>query len=98
MFSFRIATYNIHKSRGLDRRVRPERIVKVLKETGADIIALQEVVGMDHADRQQNQVRWIADELGFHYRTGGNRLLQGTAYGNAVLTRLPIGASYNHDV
>jgi endonuclease/exonuclease/phosphatase family metal-dependent hydrolase len=98
MLTFRIATYNIHKCRGLDRRVRPERIVEVLKETGADVIALQEVVGLDHADRQHNQVRWIADELGFHYRTGGNRRLHGAAYGNAVLTRLPIAASHNHDV
>jgi endonuclease/exonuclease/phosphatase family metal-dependent hydrolase len=98
MLSFRITTYNIHKCRGLDRRVRPERIVEVLKETGADVIALQEVVGMDHPDRQHNQVRRIADELGFHYRIGGNRRLHGAAYGNAVLTRLPIAASHNHDI
>ncbi|HWF88231.1 MAG TPA: endonuclease/exonuclease/phosphatase family protein, partial [Pyrinomonadaceae bacterium] len=70
MLAFTIATYNIHKCRGLDRRVRPDRIVDVLRETGADIIALQEVVGMDQADRRHNQVRLIADELGFHYRTG----------------------------
>lgn len=95
---FTIATYNIHKCRGLDRRVRPDRIVEVLKETGADIIALQEVVGMDHADRQHDQVRRIAGELGFHYRIGGNRYLHGAAYGNAVLTRLPIASSDNHDV
>jgi len=98
MLTFRIATYNIHKCRGLDRRVRPERIVKVLKETSADVIALQEVAGMDHADPQHNQVRWIAGELGFHYRIGGNRRLHGAAYGNAVLTRLPIAASHNHDI
>jgi endonuclease/exonuclease/phosphatase family metal-dependent hydrolase len=41
--SFRVATYNIHKCVGLDRRLRPERIVEVLRELDADIIALQEV-------------------------------------------------------
>jgi endonuclease/exonuclease/phosphatase family metal-dependent hydrolase len=61
MVSLRIATYNIHKCRGLDRRVRPERIVEVLKQTEADVIALQEVVGMDHTDRERNQVRSIAE-------------------------------------
>src|SRR5690242_10657846 len=86
MLAFTIATYNIHKCRGLDRRVRPERIVEVLKETGADIIALQEVVGLDEADRQHNQVLRIAEALGFHYQIGGNRRLHGAAYGNAVLT------------
>ena len=39
----RIVTYNIHRSRGMDRRVRPERIAEVLAAIDADIIALQEV-------------------------------------------------------
>jgi endonuclease/exonuclease/phosphatase family metal-dependent hydrolase len=69
-----------------------------LKETSGDVIALQEVAGMDHADPQHNQVRWIAGELGFHYRIGANRRLHGAAYGNAVLARLPIAASHNHDI
>ena len=42
--SFRIATYNIHKGRGIDGRVRIERIVRVLQEIDADIVALQEVI------------------------------------------------------
>ena len=41
----RVATYNIHRCRGLDGRTRPERIAEVLQAIGADVIALQEVVG-----------------------------------------------------
>ena len=41
----RIATYNIHRSRGMDRRVSPSRIAEVLRDIDADIVALQEVVG-----------------------------------------------------
>jgi len=37
------ASYNIHKSIGLDRRCDPDRILAVLREVDADIIALQEV-------------------------------------------------------
>ena len=37
------ASYNIHKSVGMDRRRDPERIMAVLHEIDADIIALQEV-------------------------------------------------------
>jgi endonuclease/exonuclease/phosphatase family metal-dependent hydrolase len=96
--SFRVTTYNIHKCRGLDRRVRPHRIIDVLRQTDADIIALQEVVGMDHPERERNQVRSIAEELGFDFRIGENRRLHGGAYGNAVLTRLPIVSEHNHDV
>lgn len=37
------ASYNIHKAVGLDRRRDPERILSVLREIDADIVALQEV-------------------------------------------------------
>jgi len=37
------ASYNIHKAVGLDRRRDPDRILSVLREIDADIIALQEV-------------------------------------------------------
>ncbi|MBW4329404.1 endonuclease/exonuclease/phosphatase family protein [Stakelama sp. CBK3Z-3] len=38
----KVASYNMHKSVGLDRRRDPERTLNVLKEIDADIIALQE--------------------------------------------------------
>jgi endonuclease/exonuclease/phosphatase family metal-dependent hydrolase len=37
-----IASYNIHKAVGRDQRFAPERIVEVLSEIDADIVALQE--------------------------------------------------------
>jgi endonuclease/exonuclease/phosphatase family metal-dependent hydrolase len=40
--SLKFASYNIHKGIGLDRRRNPERIIDVLNEIDADIIALQE--------------------------------------------------------
>src|SRR5262249_61252153 len=43
--TLRVATYNIHRSRGLDGRTRPERIAAVLEGIAADAVALQEVVG-----------------------------------------------------
>lgn len=98
MQSFRIATYNIHKCIGLDRRVRPKRIADVLKEVDADIIALQEVTGMDEASREHNHLHAIAEELGFDFRIGENRRLRGAAYGNAVLSRLPVLSQHNHDI
>lgn len=38
----KVASYNIHKAVGLDRLRRPERIIDVLNELDADIIAVQE--------------------------------------------------------
>lgn len=39
----RLASYNIHKCLGLDRRRRPDRILAVLSSLQADVITLQEV-------------------------------------------------------
>ncbi len=39
----KVASYNIRKAVGLDWRRRPERVLKVLVEIDADIVALQEV-------------------------------------------------------
>lgn len=39
---FKIASYNIHKGVGTDRLRRPERILDVICEIDADIVALQE--------------------------------------------------------
>ena len=37
-----VASYNIHKAVGLDRKRDPERIMAILREVDADIVALQE--------------------------------------------------------
>lgn len=95
----RIATYNIHKCRGLDGRARPERIAAVLREIDADIVALQEVLGPGGSSREGDQVRYLARQLrGFHCVFGENRKHGEAAYGNAILSRLPIEASRNYDL
>lgn len=82
----------------MDRRIRPKRIAEVLREINADVVALQEVVGMDEATREHNHVRSIAEELEFDFRIGENRRVRGAAYGNAVLSRFPVYNDHNHDL
>ncbi|MEZ5416899.1 MAG: hypothetical protein R2708_06100 [Vicinamibacterales bacterium] len=40
----RIATYNIHRCRGMDARTSAQRIASVIAGLDADVVALQEVV------------------------------------------------------
>ena len=94
----RIVTYNIHKCCGLDRRVSPARIVEVLREIDADIIALQEVVCIANGAREYDQARFFAEELAYDYCLGENRQVRGGVYGNVVLSRLPVRASRNYDI
>jgi endonuclease/exonuclease/phosphatase family metal-dependent hydrolase len=86
----RVATYNIHKCRGMDGLTRPERVAGVLRELAVDVIALQEVVSLSGAKREQNQAQFLADTLGFEFRIGETRKLRGAAYGNVVLSRFPV--------
>ena len=39
----RVMTYNIHHAEGLDGKVDLERIANVIRQSNADVIALQEV-------------------------------------------------------
>ncbi len=97
--AIRVATYNVHKCRGLDRRVRPARIVEVLREIDADVIALQEVLSIEGGRGEENQAYFIAEELGYAHHTGENRKLRGGSYGNVTLSRLPIASEgHNYDL
>lgn len=96
----RVATYNIHKCRGLDRRVRPQRIVDVLREIDADVIALQEVLRLPDRGRaaEEDHAGFIAAALGMRLAFGETRKHQGCGYGNALLTRFPLRVASHHDL
>jgi len=97
--TIRLITYNVHKCRGWDRRVSPERIARVLAPLDADCIALQEVVDGTSIGRA-NQAEEIRQVLGNRYKLvfGRTRELRGADYGNATLTRLPVTKSENYNI
>ena len=98
MVRLRVVTYNVHKCRGLDRRIRPDRILSVLSAIGADIIALQEVLSLPGAQEEIDQAGYLARELGMEVAMGENRRLLGAAYGNVVLSRFPLHGCVNWDL
>ena len=98
MQSIRIATYNVHKCVGLDRRRKAARIAEVLHELKADIVGLQEVLSIEEGPREQNQAKFLADELEMHLAMGDVRQLHGGLYGNVVLSRFPVRAFCRYDL
>jgi endonuclease/exonuclease/phosphatase family metal-dependent hydrolase len=83
----KVASYNIHKCRGMDRLVRPGRIIDVLGEIGADVVALQEV------DRRFGKRIGLLDPDVLRDKTGLHLLVQSDVvdghgwHGNALLVR-----------
>jgi endonuclease/exonuclease/phosphatase family metal-dependent hydrolase len=83
----KVASYNIRKSLGTDRQRRPDRILRILGEVDADIVALQEVdrrfgprvstipaeAILDHSEYMPVRVGIRETSLGWH--------------GNAILVR-----------
>jgi endonuclease/exonuclease/phosphatase family metal-dependent hydrolase len=92
----RVATYNIHRCRGLDGRTRPERIAEVLHGVDADVIALQEVVGA--GPRHGGHAQELGAALGMGWAMAPTRLLRLHAYGNVVLSRFPIVHHVRYDL
>lgn len=85
-----IASYNIHKARGLDRRVDLMRIAAVLEETEADLVGVQEIYAP--------QAEALARRLGLHYRMGVTTERAEGPYGNAVLTRFAVRSAHAFDL
>lgn len=92
----RVATYNIHRGRGLDRRTRPDRIIRVLSAINADIVALQEVLGAGRSGPGQAEA--IGAALGMGWVMAPTREHRNHQYGNVVLSRMPITDHHQLDL
>jgi len=85
--ALRVATWNIHGAVGIDGRYAPARIVGVLREIDADVVALQEVAS------EEAHTSFLADlerDTGYHVVAGLLRQHHGSDFGNAILSRFPV--------
>jgi endonuclease/exonuclease/phosphatase family metal-dependent hydrolase len=95
----RLLTYNIHKAIGIDGEFAPERIVEILRYYDADIVLLQEVDRGAPRSSHLDLASQLARALRYQYRAVGmNVTLKKGRYGNATLTRFPIGRQRNIDL
>jgi endonuclease/exonuclease/phosphatase family metal-dependent hydrolase len=91
----RLLSYNIHGCIGRDGVDDPERIVEVIREIDADVVALQEVdegaEGRRFADR--------LTQLGYaHIIYGPTMTKQIGEYGNLLMSRLPVESIQKADI
>ncbi|MEO8537786.1 MAG: endonuclease/exonuclease/phosphatase family protein, partial [Betaproteobacteria bacterium] len=82
-----VATWNIHGAIGGDRRYAPDRIIGVLKEIDADVVALQEVAPVR---AHRDFLAHLEQSTGFAVVAGLLPQRHGSDFGNAVLSRYPM--------
>ena len=99
-------SYNIHHAADEKNVLDLERIAKVIEDSGAEIIGLQEVD--NHWSTRSNledQAKWLADRLDMHYTYAANLDLEPLnpgeprrQYGTAVLSKYPIIHEENYSL
>ena len=83
------ASYNIHKGVGLDGRRDPERVIAVLRELHADVIALQEA-DRRFGERESVLPKALLDDTPWRHAPVAKRPRSLGWHGNALLVRRDI--------
>jgi endonuclease/exonuclease/phosphatase family metal-dependent hydrolase len=86
----RVMTYNVHACVGMDGKLAPERVARVIAQHRPDIVALQE---LDVGRRRSNgvdQAELIARHLDMEKVFSAALHIEEGRYGNAILTHLPM--------
>jgi endonuclease/exonuclease/phosphatase family metal-dependent hydrolase len=102
----KVLSYNIHKGfNGLGTEFVLHHLRDALRETQADILFLQEVVGENvHHQRKIKewptlpQFEFLADTVWPHHSYGRNAVFAGRHHGNAILSQFPIVQIYNLNI
>ncbi len=93
-----VLSYNIHECVGLDRRRDPSRIAQVIKESGAQIVGLQEVHSDASGEEQLHQMNYLAAITGLQAVPGPAVERRNGHYGNVLLTSCKVLAVHKLDL
>ncbi len=87
---FKIMTYNVHSCVGMDGKLSPLRVAKVIEQFSPDVVALQELDVAKKRTLHKDQARVIADILRMDYFFSPAINIEKEQYGDAVLSRFPM--------
>jgi len=85
----RVMTYNIHSCLGLDGKVRPERIARVINHWDPDVVAVQEIDAHRSRTGHHDQAELIARHLRMTHEFHAVLEERKEKYGIAVFARHP---------
>ena len=91
----RLASWNVHSCKGMDRRTDPDRTLAVIDALDADVIALQEVP----TQSRHPALRALLDgDRGYHSLVETTLPDHADGFGNALLSRQPLQAAGRIDL
>jgi endonuclease/exonuclease/phosphatase family metal-dependent hydrolase len=93
-----VASYNIHGGVGTDRRFDLGRTAEVIEEIDPDVVALQEVGDVRGRSPAGDHASGLGERLGRAALYQPTMQKRARAYGNAILTRLPVEGSRSYDL
>lgn len=88
--TLRVMTYNVHSCLGMDGKLSPARIARVIAQCNPDVVALQELDVRRARTNSIDQAEAIAQELKMEFHFHPALALAEELYGDAVLSRFPL--------
>lgn len=103
---FKVLSYNVHKGFALGpQKFTLHLIRQAIRETGADLCFLQEVVGENQIFSRtienwptESQFEFLADTVWSHHSYGKNAVFPDRHHGNAILSKFPIISEHNLNI
>jgi|SRR5690554_348788 len=97
----KVLSYNIHHANPPSKPdlIDLEAIAKVIQESGADLVAVQEVdVYTERSGKESHQAEELAKLTGMSYFFSKGIDYQGGEYGTAILSKYPISDTERHEL
>ncbi|WP_026486003.1 endonuclease/exonuclease/phosphatase family protein [Caldanaerobius polysaccharolyticus] len=91
-----VMTYNIHGGRDRSGRINLDDVADVIRQSGAQVIGLQEVDSLTVRSHMIDEIRYLSKKLGMYYAYGPNIRLGIGFFGNGILSAFPIEMSKNY--
>ena len=86
----KVISYNIHHGANAQEELTLSQIGSYIKDSGADLVGLQEVDSLCRRSGSQDQMKLLAEMTGMHYAFYRHFAYDGGAYGLGILSRFPI--------
>ncbi|WP_171016896.1 endonuclease/exonuclease/phosphatase family protein [Pseudalkalibacillus caeni] len=100
----RVMCFNIHHGVGTDRRYDLQRIKQVIKNSGADLVGLNEVDRhFSSRSDYQDQLKELANDLDYHWAFSPSINREKASYpicqyGNVLLSKYPVIDQQSHSI